>query len=74
MSSYFMQITSVDGEEFRIKLIPDKIETKQRRKFNVREIGKNTDLSEKIKIYKTKDSRDVEIDIWYIPLFWCIDQ
>ena len=57
------QITSVDGEEFRIKLIPDKIETKQRRKFNVREIGENTDLSEKIKIDKTKDSGDLEIDI-----------
>ena len=29
----------------------------------MREIGENTDLSEKIKIDKTKDSGDLEIDI-----------
>eukprot|EP01083_Nonionella_stella_P204515 745507_1 len=62
MPTYFMQIVSVDQEEFSIKLIPNKTDA-QKRKFMIRDTVQSN-VKKQIKINKSKDSgaTDIRID------------
>eukprot|EP01083_Nonionella_stella_P230130 813836_1 len=61
MPHYFMQIVSVDEDEFSIKLIPNKLDAKKR-KFVIRD-WIQSDVKKQIKINKNKESGTTDIRI-----------
>eukprot|EP01083_Nonionella_stella_P199331 730993_1 len=67
MPSYFIQVTKIDlveDEEICIKLTADKVETEDRRTFQIRDIGKtDEDELEMISIEKQDMNGTVEVDI-----------
>eukprot|EP01083_Nonionella_stella_P174827 607123_1 len=74
MPHYFMQIVSVDEDEFSIKLIPNKLDAKKR-KFVIRD-WIQSDVKKQIKINKNKESGTTDIridddhaDVYQLALF-----